>query len=260
VADAFEVMTSPRPYSKPMSTAAAREELAKCAGTHFDPQVVRALLNISLGRLRKAMGAIAWFTQVPLLASMPRLSAALIQGGQQAAAGAGGAIGVVAVSTVPTAAHVHAHQVAQHHKPVPVVQQSTAPVDPLAAVLALTGRRTPSQTVAVPTPSASHGKSAAHRANGKHHGKGSTHAHSPSASAGHGVASTKGRQNAAVKRHHGQAHHDATKATPTQTSTPGRCGSNRGSGVGNGGGANTNTHSHNVQPGVTPAPGLTRCH
>src|SRR4051794_37336879 len=157
-------MTSPRPYSKPKSAAAAREELASCAGTHFDPQVVRALLNISLGRLRKTMGPIAWFTQVPLLASMPRLSAALIQGGQQAAVGAGGAIGVVAVSAVPAAAHVHAHE-AVHHSPAPIVQQSSGPADPLAAVLALTGRRSTPQTVASPHGN-SHGKSAAHHGQG----------------------------------------------------------------------------------------------
>ena len=262
VADAFEVMTSPRPYSKPMSTAAAREELAKCAGTHFDPQVVRALLNISLGRLRKAMGAIAWFTQVPLLASMPRLSAALIQGGQQAAAGAGGAIGVVAVSTVPTAAHVHAQDAAQQDKPAPVVQQSSAPVDPLAAVLALTGRQT-QQAVAGPAAPrgahATHGKGAA--GHGKHHGQASVHTRGPQSSQGHGAtASKKGQRNAAAKRHHGQGLPDVTKAIPAQTSAAGRCASNKGSGVGNGGGAETNTHSHNVQPGVTPAPGLTHCH
>src|SRR5207302_2397541 len=99
VADAFEVMTSPRPYSKPMSPAAAREELASCAGTHFDPQVVRALLNVSLGRLRGAMGPVALFAQVPLLAAMPQLGAALIQTGT-AAASVGGAIGVVAVASV----------------------------------------------------------------------------------------------------------------------------------------------------------------
>src|SRR3954447_20181744 len=113
VADAFEVMTSPRPYSRPVSADAARKELAACAGTQFDPMVVRAFLSISLGRLRKAMGPIAWFTQVPFLAGMPRLSAALLHGGQQAAVGAGGAVGVLAVTavgpTTPTAHHHHPH-------------------------------------------------------------------------------------------------------------------------------------------------------
>jgi len=259
VADAFEVMTSPRPYSKPKSAAAAREELASCAGTHFDPQVVRALLNISLGRLRKSMGAIAWFTQVPLLASMPRLSAALIQGGQTAAAGAGGAIGVVAVSAVPAAANLHTHE-AVHHPPAHVVEQSSGTIDPLAAVLALTGRQSTQQSIAGPD---APGKSGAHHGKGHHRGHNSARVGGPQSPHGNGAdASSHGQTNAAAKRHHGQTRHDATNPRPTATATasPGRCTMNSGSGVGNGGSTTTNTHSHNVQPGVTPAPGLIRCH
>ena len=42
VADAFEAMTSPRPYSVPRTPEAALEELVRCAGTQFDPAVVEA--------------------------------------------------------------------------------------------------------------------------------------------------------------------------------------------------------------------------
>ncbi len=42
VADAFDAMTSPRPYSRPRSPAAALDELARNAGTQFDPAVVEA--------------------------------------------------------------------------------------------------------------------------------------------------------------------------------------------------------------------------
>jgi two-component system, cell cycle response regulator len=42
VADAFDAMTSPRPYSLPRSPDAALEELRRCAGTQFDPAVVEA--------------------------------------------------------------------------------------------------------------------------------------------------------------------------------------------------------------------------
>lgn len=256
VADAFEVMTSPRPYSKPMSAAAAREELASCAGTHFDPQVVRALLNVSIGKLRKSMGPIAWFTQVPLLASMPRLSAALIQGGQQAAVGAGGAIGVVAVSTVPTAAQVHVHEAARH-APAPVVQQSNGPVDPLAAVLALTGRRPATQPAAAP---AAHGKSATHAGKAHHQGKASLHARGNASGVHRPATETPpGNDTATAKRHHGRTTHAIVTAKPAVPVAPGRCTLNNGSGVGNGGGVIDNTHSHNVQPGVTPALGLSRC-
>ena len=113
VADAFEVMTSTRPYSRPVDAAKARVELAECAGSHFDPIVVRAFLNISLGRLRKVMGPVAWVAQVPFLAGMPRLEAAIISGGRQAATNAGAAgaaAGVVAVTTLaPVQAHGHHH-------------------------------------------------------------------------------------------------------------------------------------------------------
>jgi diguanylate cyclase (GGDEF)-like protein len=42
VAAAFEGMTSPRPYAPPRTPEEALEELARCAGTQFDPAVVEA--------------------------------------------------------------------------------------------------------------------------------------------------------------------------------------------------------------------------
>ncbi len=56
VADSFEVMTAARSYKKPMSVPAARRELAACAGEQFDPAIVRAFLNVSLGRLWWTVG------------------------------------------------------------------------------------------------------------------------------------------------------------------------------------------------------------
>jgi HD-GYP domain-containing protein (c-di-GMP phosphodiesterase class II) len=44
VADAFDAMTSPRPYSTARSPDAALEELRRCAGTQFDPTVVDAFV------------------------------------------------------------------------------------------------------------------------------------------------------------------------------------------------------------------------
>ncbi len=41
--DAFEAMTSERPYGRTLSQAAALAELRRCAGTQFDPDVVAAL-------------------------------------------------------------------------------------------------------------------------------------------------------------------------------------------------------------------------
>ena len=43
VADAYDAMTSDRAYSQSMSQRDALAELERCAGTQFDPAVVRAL-------------------------------------------------------------------------------------------------------------------------------------------------------------------------------------------------------------------------
>ena len=67
VADAFDVMTSARSYKKPMPSAAAREEIARCAGDQFDPAVVRAFLNIGIGRLKVSLGPLAWLANLPLI-------------------------------------------------------------------------------------------------------------------------------------------------------------------------------------------------
>ena len=45
-ADAFDAMTSDRPYSRAMSFEAARHEIRRCSGTHFDPAVVDTFLAI----------------------------------------------------------------------------------------------------------------------------------------------------------------------------------------------------------------------
>lgn len=65
VADAYDVMTSTRSYKKPLSAAVAREEVAKHAGTQFDPAVARAFLNVGLGKLRVTAGPFAWLTSLP---------------------------------------------------------------------------------------------------------------------------------------------------------------------------------------------------
>ncbi|HEX6712128.1 MAG TPA: diguanylate cyclase [Thermoleophilaceae bacterium] len=46
VADAFEAMTSDRPYSGGVTVEAALDELRVCAGTQFDPDVVDALVDL----------------------------------------------------------------------------------------------------------------------------------------------------------------------------------------------------------------------
>jgi HD-GYP domain-containing protein (c-di-GMP phosphodiesterase class II) len=48
VADALDAMTFDRPYSRAVSLEAARAEIDRCAGTHFDPAVVATFLSIPL--------------------------------------------------------------------------------------------------------------------------------------------------------------------------------------------------------------------
>jgi HD-GYP domain-containing protein (c-di-GMP phosphodiesterase class II) len=48
VADALDAMTFDRPYSRAVSLEAAREEIGRCAGTHFDPAVVSTFMAIPL--------------------------------------------------------------------------------------------------------------------------------------------------------------------------------------------------------------------
>lgn len=46
VVDAYDAMTSVRPYQKAQAKRKAIEELKRSAGTHFDPDVVRAFLKV----------------------------------------------------------------------------------------------------------------------------------------------------------------------------------------------------------------------
>ena len=48
VADALDAMTMDRPYSRAIAVQAAREEIHRCAGSHFDPRVVRGFGGIPL--------------------------------------------------------------------------------------------------------------------------------------------------------------------------------------------------------------------
>jgi HD-GYP domain-containing protein (c-di-GMP phosphodiesterase class II) len=56
VVDAFDAMTFDRPYSRAIAFDAAKAELKRCAGSHFDPAVVEAFLRVPeplLGEIRR---------------------------------------------------------------------------------------------------------------------------------------------------------------------------------------------------------------
>ena len=94
VADSFEVMTAVRSYTRPMKVSEARKELARHSGSQFDPAVVRALFNVSLGRLHWSMGLAAWAAELPFLGAIPRAAA------QAGAFGVGPTVSVSTLSGV----------------------------------------------------------------------------------------------------------------------------------------------------------------
>ena len=53
VADAVDAITSDRPYHKARSFEDAVEELLRCAGTHFDPEIVKVFMSMPLTTWRE---------------------------------------------------------------------------------------------------------------------------------------------------------------------------------------------------------------
>ena len=46
IADAFDAMTSDRPYRRALSRVEALAEVERCAGTQFDPEIARVFLEL----------------------------------------------------------------------------------------------------------------------------------------------------------------------------------------------------------------------
>ena len=107
VADCFETMTAVRSYKKTMTTEEARQELADCAGTQFDPVVVRAFLEASLAK-RSVVGA-----PLAALADLSRLDVTQSLGQIAASTGhfvAGVVVATgIGIATVLGAAHTGPH-------------------------------------------------------------------------------------------------------------------------------------------------------
>jgi len=106
VVDAYETMTAARAYKKPSTTRAAREELARCAGTHFDPVVVRAFLAVSLPRVMWATGPLALVTHLPYMRELQHIGTQIATASGASVAGAAGAtaLAVGAAVAVPLSA------------------------------------------------------------------------------------------------------------------------------------------------------------
>jgi putative nucleotidyltransferase with HDIG domain len=70
VIDTYDVITAARSYKRAISSTKARAEIARCSGTQFDPDIVQAFLNISLGRVRFSAGPLAGLTQLPFITAV----------------------------------------------------------------------------------------------------------------------------------------------------------------------------------------------
>jgi HD domain-containing protein len=131
VADSFEAMTARRSYQTPMTTDEARTRLAELSGTQFDPAVVRSFLNVSVGRVRWALGPLAVLAQVPVLGGVARAARGVALAGSKAAAVAataaavgmaGGPSELGTVAEPPTATVDTSIT-----RPAPTASRSTAP-------------------------------------------------------------------------------------------------------------------------------------
>ncbi len=130
VVDAFETMTASRSYKSARTTLAARAELTRCAGTHFDPAMVRAFLGIALPRLLWSVGPLAFLVNAPFLRlvgegglRVGNVVGTSTLGAANAASVAAVAVAVgaspTAVAATPPAHHstVAVHRTTSHHRP-----------------------------------------------------------------------------------------------------------------------------------------------
>jgi hypothetical protein len=190
VVDAFETMTAARSYKSPMPTAEARAELTRCAGTHFDPAMVRAFLAIALPRLLWAMGPVTFLINIPFLKWLPAATARSVEVAAVGMNTATTAVGATAMSVAvvaaqsPSIAHAHDHAVAAEH--ARVVQathshsHSTSPTVPSNSPSFVVPPSAPGNAV----PAAAHTSASAstHSANPNATG---AHSPNPSATAAH---------------------------------------------------------------------------
>lgn len=157
--DAFETMTAARSYKKAMATRSARSELARCAGTHFDPMYVRAFLGVSLPRLIWAMGPLTFLLQLPFLRTFAQAGTRSVAAGNVAATVAGaaaiagaGVTGAYAGAPTPAPLTVTAAgDVTSTPVAGPTAPASVAPPAPVDLPLPSTVVQLPADPVAGPT-------------------------------------------------------------------------------------------------------------
>lgn len=147
VADAYETMTSARPYQRTLTPVAAKRELVASSGTQFDPRIVRAFLEISAGRLWRSVGLEALIAEIPLLAPVVWVSGRVAGWSGPVAATAGSVAILIAGGVVGPAPAAPAR---------PLVVQSRMPAadmfaDPAGSAGAAAAQWAPSATGATST-------------------------------------------------------------------------------------------------------------
>ena len=118
VADAYDCMTSTRSYKKALPPEQARFELSRNSGSQFDPEVVRAFLNVSVGRLHLAGGPLAWLTSLPGVRDV----ATGLSGAAASASGAVAATGIAVVAATTGHAALPAAEPAAARPPAVVAE------------------------------------------------------------------------------------------------------------------------------------------
>ena len=132
-----------------MTIQEARLEITRCAGSQFDPDMVRAFLQISIGDLRKAMGPLSWLTQLALFG---RIAAA-----PAASTVAGTMIAVTGLGLGPVTSVYSENVVPRPHDRPHVVEQDQGGVGTVA------GRRIRQDRHPTTRPAADEGRSRRHR-------------------------------------------------------------------------------------------------
>ena len=150
VADAFEVMTAVRSYKSAMSAREARKELTRCAGTQFDPAIVRAFLDISVGRQQLVIGPLAWLFDVPIVSQLSNLGNVVAAGSQVALVAGSVALGTTAAGGLSL---MHEHPPLEpRNASVAVARTVTPSTDPGSTTLPPTPTSTVSTTTTTSLP------------------------------------------------------------------------------------------------------------
>ncbi len=227
VVDAFETMTASRSYKSARSTLSARAELTRCAGSHFDPVMVRAFLGIALPRLLWSVGPLAFIVNVPFLQWLGEGGVRVAAGATTGAVNAAGVTAVVmAVGAAPTASaspipqphHRAATSTVSHRttaRPAPEPEAhgaAKAPTHPPAGQKAThhpaaPGPHAPKPVKAKPHPKKAHGTKAPPKSQPKPKPKPAAKPEPPAKPQPHKASpppAEKGKAAKGHKRHHGK--------------------------------------------------------